>query len=513
MNESAGRVVHLVPPNGGGVDRLVRDICSRRPTDWLLHLTDDQCVVECAGQDLLVPVAAGDLDRLLADGVLGRPSLLHAHSTVPAVRRATQLLAQRLQLAYIVTLHDVDFVGGPDGGGHEDRAQRLAFIRAAARCTVPSGFMHSVVAAALGNSFKCIVLENGVDAFATAAVTRPAGDYPIAVIGAMGPHKGLSHLLEVAEALPSNLRIVLLGYADGQLEPGWLSPGRVRVHGAFEPAQLTQLVAEYGAAIAFFPAGQPESYCYALSDAWLAGLPVVGPDCGAIGERVRAHGGGSLYEPTATAHDVVIAIERQLARVTAGDVDLTGAMASLRSIDSMVDQLEAIYTQTAVAETGPDLDALRRSATNHLDSRFFRKELLRLQGDLGAAQAQRDNALAELATLAGNFAKRGEWIEQLQHGQQEMRQAIAKLGGDCQELRAGADALGRQNAELQVQVADLGSLEAKHAALQESMLALQTAHESLKRVVTWPLRLLPAPWRPWVASAARRMFFAGDRNG
>jgi glycosyltransferase involved in cell wall biosynthesis len=495
------------------VDRLVRDICSRRPTDWLLHLTDDQCVIECAGEDLLVPVAAGDLDRLLARGVLGRPALLHAHSTVPTVRRATQLLAQRLQLAYVVTLHDVEFTGGSEVGAQDDRAHRLAFIRGAARCTVPSGFMRGVVAAALGDSFECVVLENGVDAFATSAVTRPAGDYPIAVIGAMGPHKGLSHLLEVAEALPSNRRIVLLGYADGQLEPGWLSPGRVRVHGAFEPAQLAQLVAGFGAVIAFFPAGQPESYCYALSDAWLAGLPVIGPDCGAIGERVRAHGGGSLYEPTATAQDVVVAIERQLARVTASDVNLADAIGSLTSIDSMVDQLDALYKETAAAETGPDLEALRRSATNHLDSRFFRKELLRLQGDLGAAQTQRENALAELATLAGNFAKRGEWIDQLQQGQQEMLQAIAKLTADCQELRAGADALGRQNAELQAQLTQFPSLHQEHAALLESMLALQTAHDSLKGVVTWPLRLLPASWRVGVESAARRMFFARDRSG
>ena len=510
MNRSPGRVVHLVPPNGGGVDRLVRDICSRRPTDWLLHLTDDQCVVECSGEDLLVPVAAGDLDRLLADGVLGRPALLHAHSTVPAVRRATQLLAQRLQLAYIVTLHDVEFGGGPDDAAHADRPQRLAFLRAAARCTVPSGFMRSVVVAALGELFHCAVLENGVDAFPTTAGAKAAGDYPIAVIGAMGPHKGLSHLLEVAAALPLNQRIVLLGYADGQLEPGWLGGGRVRVHGAFEPAQLAELAAGYGAMIAFFPAGQPESYCYALSDAWLAGLPVVGPNCGAIGERVRAHGGGNLYQPAAPVQEVVLAISRQLARVAGGDGDLAGAVASMISIDTMVGQLDAIYSQIAADATRPDLDALRRSATKHLDSRFFRKELLRLQGDLGAAQAQRDNALTELATLAGNFARRGEWIE---HLEQEMLRAIAKFDGDCQQLRAGAETLGRQNAALQGQLTQFQSLQQAHAALQESMLALQTSHASLKRVVTWPLRLLPPAWRPWVARAVKRLISPGDRNG
>ena len=42
------RVLHLVPPNGGGVDRFVRDLCAHRPADWILHVSDDQCVVECA---------------------------------------------------------------------------------------------------------------------------------------------------------------------------------------------------------------------------------------------------------------------------------------------------------------------------------------------------------------------------------------------------------------------------------------------------------------------------------
>ncbi|GAC1602827.1 MAG: hypothetical protein NVS3B2_06830 [Ramlibacter sp.] len=510
MSDPAGRVVHLVPPNGGGVDRFVRDICSRRPADWLLHLTEGQCVVESGGEGLLVPVAEGDLESLIARGVLGRPALLHAHSTDAAVRHATQLLAQRLHLAYLVTLHDVGFAGNSAGAASDDRAERLAFIRAAARCTVPSGFMRNAAVAALGDSFQCVIIGNGVDAFATPSVPHAAGDYPIAVIGAMGQHKGLSHLLEVAEALPSHLRIVLLGYADGQLAPGWLGPGRVHVHGAFESTPLPRLVAQYGAAIAFFPTGQPESYCYALSDAWLAGLPALGPDCGAIGERMRAHGGGSLYDPSATAQQVVLALERQL--VGAGDCDLAAAIASLSSIDAMMERLNSVYQDIAAPVLAPDLDALRLSARNHLDSRFFRKELLRLQGDLAAAQTQRDNALVELASLADNFNKRGEWSEQLQQGHRELLGAVDKLRGDCEQLQAALGAMQQQNAELQAQLTDFRSLQQQHAALQESMLALQSAHDMLKRRIMWPLRLLPAPWRLWVVATIKRLFFTGKRN-
>jgi glycosyltransferase involved in cell wall biosynthesis len=341
-------VLHLVPPNGGGVDRFVRDLCSLRPDDWLLHVSDDQCVLECPAQDLLVPVAATELGALVERGVLGRATALHVHSTVAPVRRMTQLFAAGMDLPYVVTLHDIEFAGNAEP---DDRAERFAFIRSAARCTVPSGFMRDVAIAALGDSLACVVVENGVDALAPAAGAPGPEQCPVAVIGAVGQHKGLAHLLAVAGALPAGLHIVLIGYADGQLGAGWLGGDRIRVHGAFEPAQLPELVAHYAAKLAFFPKGQPESYCYALSDAWLAGLPVVGPDCGAIGERVRAHGGGSLYDPEAAAADVALAITTQLAAAESGRADVSAAVRSLTSIAAMVDRMNGIYTAIAAPAT------------------------------------------------------------------------------------------------------------------------------------------------------------------
>ena len=40
-----------------------------------------------------------------------------------------------------------------------------------------------------------------------------------------------------------------------------------------------------------------ETYSYTLSEAWRLGLPVVGSDLGAIGERIRALGGGVTVDP------------------------------------------------------------------------------------------------------------------------------------------------------------------------------------------------------------------------
>ena len=40
----------------------------------------------------------------------------------------------------------------------------------------------------------------------------------------------------------------------------------------------------------------PETYCHTLTEAWAMGLPVIASDIGALGERVRRHGGGWLVD-------------------------------------------------------------------------------------------------------------------------------------------------------------------------------------------------------------------------
>ena len=505
------RVVHLVPPNGGGVDRLVRDLCSRRPADWLLHVSEEQWVIECLSEGLLIPVALAEVTGLLARGVLGRAAALHVHSTLAPVRHATGLLTASMRLPYVVTLHDVEFTGPAGSFDIADSSQRREFILAAARCTVPSEFLRHLAREVIGGNFDCEVVTNGVDRQPSLAVGVVEGPgpglerFPIAVIGALGQHKGLAHLLEVAAHLPAHMRIALLGYADGQLGAGSLADGRIHVHGPFEPAQLSDLVRNYGASIAFFPRGQPESYCYALSDAWLAGLPVVGPDWGAIGERVRVNGGGGLYDPQAPAADVALMMASQCEAAQRGRINIDRAVASLVSVAAMVETMNKIYAGVVAQATPPDLDALKLAASAHLDSRFFRKELLRLQGDLLSAGEQRDNALQELGKLAANFEKRGEWIGHLQRGQDEVRQACEDLRGQRAELQQ----------ELEQVRAQSWTLDHELAALKAAHAGLQAAYDATlgRRLMLALLRVLPPSWQVRLKELGKRGSLGEDKNG
>lgn len=511
---AARRVMHVVPPNGGGVDRFVRDLCRHRPADWIVHAGDAQCVVEWPAREIFLPLPAATLADLAFGGALGRPQAVHAHGTMGPVRRLCETLCAATRAPCVLTLHDINFAD-PAAAPFE-AAQRLRFAHAAAARTAPSGYIEALALQALGPGAPCRRVENGVDAWpgldaaaraadadahdaAGSEVGTPAqadddapSDCAVAVIGAIGEHKGLSALLAVAAALPPGLRVVVLGYTAEQLMPGWVVPGRVWMHGAFQPAELPALVTRYGARIAFFPPGMPESYCYALSDAWLAGLPAAVPDQGALGERVRRHGGGHLYPPRLPA----LALAAWLAeRLAAGSTP--PATAALASVQHKVRAMNAIY-QDSGGDAADDLPAdeatLRALAQPHLDTQFFRKELLNLQGRLEALAHAHDQRGERIAQLEAQAVQASQQAARLQHEADAARQAFEALQSQHDTARAAHDALAQAHAELQ----------ADHLALQAAYEALQRRHGALTAWLARPLRWLPAPLRERVLRAGRR---------
>ena len=115
------------------------------------------------------------------------------------------------------------------------------------------------------------------------------------MIGSIGVAKGYDVLLDCARNaalrdLP--LEFVVVGYTidDRRL----LATGRVFVTGAFRPEEATTLIQAQCADLALLPSIGPETWCYALSDAWRAGLRVAAFDIGAPAARIRSTGRGFL---------------------------------------------------------------------------------------------------------------------------------------------------------------------------------------------------------------------------
>lgn len=436
-------VLHLVPPNGGGVDRFVRDLWTQRPHDAVLHVTDAQWVLEMPGHRFTA-LSAHPKDLATTTQALGRPAWLHAHAVSPAVRQAAQHLVGIMACPLAVTLHDITFTHGTA----EEQATALRFIQQARVLTAPSHYLQDVLArqaAALGAAIPpCTLLLNGTAPMAATAGAHSAPmpcRFDLAVVGAMGAHKGLQHLLDVCAALPPGRRIALIGYADGQLTPGWKVPDRLWVHGPFEPDELPALLHCSGASWVFFPAGQPESFCYALSDVWQAGWPVLVPDQGALGERVRRHGRGQVYDPALSPQSLAGHIERLLAAAPVPP----GTTAPEPTLADMAAQLALLYQMTPdqASTSPPQADELARLAQQHLDGHFFRQELLRLRGDLEAVRRENASLRDELQGLSQAHEARGEWIRKLEGDTTELQQALRREQAQFAWLRR---ALARWNA-------------------------------------------------------------------
>ncbi|HLZ98170.1 MAG TPA: glycosyltransferase, partial [Steroidobacteraceae bacterium] len=119
----------------------------------------------------------------------------------------------------------------------------------------------------------------------------------VAVIGAIGEHKGYRVLLNCArDAVRRNLPLefVVIGYtcADRPLH----ETGKVFVTGKYSEGEAGHLLRREQPDIAFLPSVWPETWCYAFDEAVAVGLPVVAFELGAIAERMREMAAGAILQ-------------------------------------------------------------------------------------------------------------------------------------------------------------------------------------------------------------------------
>ena len=110
----------------------------------------------------------------------------------------------------------------------------------------------------------------------------------VALIGAISRQKGFSILQACAQDAAERdlaLDFVVIGYTCDDLAV--LESGRVFVTGPYAEGEVGELLGREQCHVAFFPSVTPETWCYSLTHALRAALPVVAFDLGAIAERLR----------------------------------------------------------------------------------------------------------------------------------------------------------------------------------------------------------------------------------
>jgi GT2 family glycosyltransferase/glycosyltransferase involved in cell wall biosynthesis len=144
----------------------------------------------------------------------------------------------------------------------------------------------------------------------------------VAVIGAIGEHKGYSVLLDCARdaverCLP--IEFVVFGYTED--DDVLLKTGAVFITGEYEDAEIAGLISRDAPDVSLFASICPETWCFALTHALRADLPVLAFDIGAIAERLRLsahpHELVALGAAPALINDQLLAIARRRRRGSA----------------------------------------------------------------------------------------------------------------------------------------------------------------------------------------------------
>lgn len=149
------------------------------------------------------------------------------------------------------------------------------------------------------------------------AIRRPADRAlaRVAVIGALGINKGRDRLLACArDALKRDLPIQFRLFGFAAEEAALRRLANVHITGEYARAELPRLVAENPCDAALFLSIWPETYCYALSDAYDVGLYPIALGFGAVGERIAATRVGTLLAHGSTAAEINTAILAEIAR-------------------------------------------------------------------------------------------------------------------------------------------------------------------------------------------------------
>ncbi len=353
LKDYEGAILCITHFLGGGIERFLQERSIRlqhggSPVFYLKASISKGYVLEAASQPSLFPnlcftteetaLLTETLDQL-------RPSLLEYHSLVDAPWELTQL-PQKIHVPYSVYLHDYSwachqvtllqdgdvFCGGPHdtstcercrtfynsrmvapGISTQDwRTEAAAFLRGAREVIAPTRSTSKITKKAFRNLPITVVPHEEVLPLPKhIAHSNDGKSVRVAVIGAIGDHKGYAMLCRLAKyasiwQLP--VEFVVIGYTKDDQSLHVI--GNTHITGPYKEMELPELCRKWRVAVALFLSPWPETWSYTLSEAFQCGLPVLAPKLGAFEERIRED--SCLFKPNARVEELA----RQLLKLT-----------------------------------------------------------------------------------------------------------------------------------------------------------------------------------------------------
>ncbi len=147
--------------------------------------------------------------------------------------------------------------------------------------------------------FRVIPHGRDFEAFRTVQEPVVPGEpIRLLLLGGISVAKGGRFLELLAKVAPSeNLEIHVLGTVAGDI----VLPPQVRVHGPYLRGEVVKKIGTIRPHLGAILSIWPETFCHTLTELWAAGVPVVGFDIGAVGERIRSSGAGWLVEMSSSS--------------------------------------------------------------------------------------------------------------------------------------------------------------------------------------------------------------------
>ncbi|MEP6702235.1 MAG: glycosyltransferase [Betaproteobacteria bacterium] len=516
-------ILHLTDGNRGGSQRHVIDLCRADSADFrhfILRITPDAIGLHDVDGDRLLVLDPQRIEqgwpallpRLVAE--LGI-SCIHAHALLPLLALLETGDESVAAARCCVTLHDLRCID-PDFFAHP-RAELSPDPAWIARCEkalrrvgaviVPSNWLAQIVHRHYPGLTPHII-ENGiaspVGADSPVETAWPSSRSVYAVVGAVGAHKGRETLMRVAAAITDpDIVGVLIGYTDAQETAGWSIPGKLYVHGRYQPDELHGLLRGYGCRLAYFPNIVPESFSYVLSEVWQAGIPALVPAVGALGERVQASGAGWLLSDPLDAAKAAATITGLLApeavdQLAAARRVLETPSRLVAGVESMRGALERVY-EALGAKTTPAVDAgwthltslTRPARFDGIDDGLLDAQWASLVREEHSLRQWNTKLVHDIAALEANAQRMQSHFEEGVNRSRRLDAEILKLKARNDRVESDAAALRERSAQLETNFAEIAALgrdvemlQARNRDLEQHVVALRERNTQVERDVT-----------------------------
>lgn len=187
-----------------------------------------------------------------------------------------------------------------DGGVHEHlpvaqlRVRSAAEFAAATSVTVPSADAARRLRLHFPGLEPVIRPWEDDTALPPLAPIRPGPVRRVAVLGGIGPAKGFDLLLDCAADAKTRRLALEFFVIGGSADDERLLQAGIFVTGPYREGEAQDLIAQMQPDFVFLPSIWPETWCFALGEAWQAGLRAVTFGLGAQAERLQATGRGMI---------------------------------------------------------------------------------------------------------------------------------------------------------------------------------------------------------------------------